>query len=209
MLIAQAHCAWPSGGPLLHQALGKELEKLDSIRAKFNVHMYLAELPDDCIEIASSKAIDFQPIIAGVHTLHKEAVAKLDAHIKAYMVKYPPLVGGVKLNQEKQGSIPFLHATVRAQTTVLKAQLAEHQEKNNRMMIDSIRSSLSTIHVFKGQLRMQVHFGTFVLDKFRKPKGLEFAYGFEGFGEMLRDERAQGRLIPRYVIHYVPLTRRC
>jgi hypothetical protein len=115
------------------------------------------------------------------------------------MAKYPPIVGGVKIDLEKHGSRPFLHVNVRAQTATLWAQQAGIQEKNGRMMINIMRSFLSSIRVFNGHLRMQVHFGTFVFDKFRKLMHNQPMYSFEEFSEMLGDEHAQGRLVPRYV----------
>ena len=73
------------------------------------------------------------------------------------------------------------------------------QIKNDSLVLKHLQSSLDTISYIRGHLRMRVHFGTFLLDEYRRSENGECMYDFQEFQNMILHEQAKGRIVPGYV----------
>ena len=194
---------WPKDGPTAQEELGNHLEKLDLIRKEFRVHMYLEEGSTDKICVSGRKNTDMEQIIVRLQRLWKTTMAKTNTRIKAYIVE-PPTKGIVRnaviLVQSGKIALPFLHGTqhrfLEAKHDRKRKNVEDVQKNNNQLLLSSFQKALSQANLFAGYLRMRVHFGSFVLDRFRAPDNGQKAYGFDEFREMVLLERSRGRLVP-------------
>ncbi|KAJ5898198.1 hypothetical protein N7504_008486 [Penicillium tannophilum] len=207
---------WPKDGPTAQEELGNHLEKLDLIRKEFRVHVYLEEGSTDNICISGRGDTDMEQIIVRLQRLWKTTMAKTNTRIKAYIVEPPTkdiMRNTVILVKTGKIALPFLHG---AQHRLLGAKhdqkrddIDDVQRKNSQLLLSSFQEALSHANLFAGYLRMRVHFGSFVMDRFRAPDNGEKAYGLEEFREMVLLERARGRLVPGLKISGEQLLSRC
>lgn len=194
---------WPKDGPTAQEELGNHLEKLDLIRKEFRVHVYLEEGSTDNICISGRKDTDMEQIIVRLQRLWKTTMAKTNTRIKAYIVEPPTkdiTRNTVILVKTGKIALPFLHATqhclLGAKHDQKRDNIDDVQRKNSKLLLSSFQEALSHANLFAGYLRMRVHFGSFVMDRFRAPDNDQKAYGLEEFREMVLLERARGRLVP-------------
>jgi hypothetical protein len=194
---------WPSDGPTAQEELGNRLEKLDLIRTEFKAHLYLQEDSNDKICISGGSDADTEQIIIRMQALWKATMAKASTRIKAYIVepttKYT-VREAVILVKSGNLALPFLHG---AQQRPLEAKNHEKRENvddiqrnNNQLLLSSFQKALSQANLFAGYLRMRVHFGSFVMDRFRGPSNGQKSYGLDEFREMVLLERSRGQLVP-------------
>ncbi|KAJ6102910.1 hypothetical protein N7486_005337 [Penicillium sp. IBT 16267x] len=206
---------WPKDGPTAQEELGKHLEKLDLIRKEFKVHVYLEEGSTENICISGDRDTDMEQIIVRLQGLWKATMAKANTRIKAYIVE-PPTKDIVRdtviLVKSGNLALPFLHGT---QQRSLEAQhyqkrdIDDIQKNNNQLLLSSFQKALSKANLFAGYLRMRVHFGSFVMDRFEGPSNGQKAYGLDEFREMILHERSRGRLVPGLKISGEELLSRC
>lgn len=203
---------WPPDGPAMNGVLGGQLENLDNIRTTFDVHVYQQRhMPNYICVSAHEKAVLLQ-VIELLCTIWREFTTKSDVQLKLYLVEPPsPTVMRTKVLLEKNSRMarPFLHGVE------LGADQIRHWSnghylilmKNDSLLLTNLKRSLNTISFIRGHLRMRVHFGTFVLDEYRRPekgecsyeeKG-ECSYEFQEFQTMILHEQAKGRLVPGYL----------
>ncbi|KAJ6006183.1 hypothetical protein N7451_004127 [Penicillium sp. IBT 35674x] len=207
---------WPKDGPTAQEELGNHLEKLDLIRKEFGVHMYLEEGSTDNICISGEKDTDMEQIIVRLQRLWKTTMAKTNTRIKAYIVEPPTkdiARNTVILVKTGKIALPFLHGTqhrlMRAKHNQKHDNTNDVQRNNSQLLLSSFQEALSHANLFAGYLRMRVHFGSFVLDRFRAADNGQKAYGLEEFREMVLLERARGRLVPGLKISGEQLLFRC
>lgn len=191
------------------QALGEELEKLDSIRMRFKVHVYPSPDVENRICVAGYQKADAETILACLRQSSQEAIAKFDTRIKAYMIEPPSYDARTNIVSIKKYShgvesslqkVPFS-----AESEVLWADESQGiKEANIELLLSSLETSLSKCHYVKGDMRMRVHFGSFVLDTFQRPKPGLHGQSFEQFRKMLAADQAKGRLLPRYTSYPLP-----
>lgn len=194
---------WPKDGPTAQEELGNHLEKLDLIRKEFRVHVYLEEGSTDNICISGRKDTDMEQIIVRLQRLWKTTMAKTNTRIKAYIVEPPTkdiTRNTVILVKTGKIALPFFHATqhclLGAKHDQKRDNIDDVQRKNSQLLLSSFQEALSHANLFAGYLRMRVHFGSFVMDRFRAPDNDQKGYGLEEFREMVLLERARGRLVP-------------
>ncbi|KAJ5656047.1 hypothetical protein N7507_007997 [Penicillium longicatenatum] len=207
---------WPSDGPTVQEELGIRLEKLDLIRTEFKAHLYLQEDSTDKICISGGSEADIEQIIIRLQALWKATMAKASTRIKAYIVESPPkdiVREAVILVKSGNLALPFLHG---AQQHPLETQdhkkcenVNDIHKKNNQLLLSSFQKALSQANLFAGYLRMRVHFGSFVMDRFRGPSNGQKSYGLDEFREMVLLERSRGRLVPGLKISGEELLNRC
>ncbi|KAJ5107410.1 hypothetical protein N7456_004085 [Penicillium angulare] len=206
---------WPQDGPTPQESFGDKLEALDTIRKAFKVHVYLQKDVDDCISVCGNKETDMAFIAAQLREKWKAAVAKADIRIKAYLVELPKgstVQSQVKMVKKESFALPVLHKPVpRSSPTTRNEEekITRFHEKNDRTLLESFQKALSKAHFFAGYLRMRIHFGSFVMDHYRKPNDGESMYSFEEFQDMIMNERAIGRLVPGLKLSGEDLLSRC
>ncbi|KAJ5279779.1 hypothetical protein N7478_005151 [Penicillium angulare] len=206
---------WPQDGPTLQESFGDKLEALDSIRKAFKVHVYLQKDVDDCITVCGSEETNMSFIAKQLREKWKAAVAKADIRIKVYLVELPKgstMQSQVKIVKKKRFALPILHQRVpRSSPTTRKEEetITHFQQKNDEILLRSFQKALSKAHFFAGRLRMRIHFGSFLMDHYRKPKDGESLYSLEEFQEMIMNERAIGRLVPGLKLSGEELLSRC
>lgn len=191
------------------QCLGEELERLDSIRMRFKVHLYQSSNVENLICVAGYQKADAEPILAWLGQLSQEAITKFDSRTKVYMVE-PPTYDARKdtvvINKYPHGAEPSLQRaplSVKSEDSWVDER-TRIKESNAELLLGSLETSMSMCHSFKGNMRMRVHFGSFVLDTFQRPKmGLD-GHSFEKFRKMLAADQAKGRLLPRYASCSLP-----
>lgn len=191
------------------QSLGVELEKLDSIRMEFKVHVYPSSAVEDYICVAGLKESDAGPILAQLRALSDEAIAKFNACVKAHMIEPPShdaYMDDVVIVKYPHGAETLLQRAPSPARSVndWSGEMERIKEANKKLLLSSVEKSLSMSHFFKGHLQMRVHFGSFVLDTAQRPKNATTGHGFEEFRTMLFLEKAKGRLIPRYAVYSLP-----
>ncbi|KAJ5777316.1 hypothetical protein N7520_000562 [Penicillium odoratum] len=207
---------WPNDGPTIQEGLGNYLEKLDSIREEFQVHIYMEEASADKICISATVDTDMEQILARLQDLWKSTVAKLDTRIKAYILE-PPSIDTMreKVVLVKSGRLALpllqisqqhlLHESPQPQCVDIDVI----RKKNNELLLSSFRNAFSKADLFAGHLRMRVHFGSFVMDRYREPGGGQKAFGLDEFRDMILLDRARGRLVPGLKISGEELISRC
>jgi hypothetical protein len=195
---------WPPDGPAMNGVLGGQLEKLDNIRTTFDVHVYQQRHKPNYICVsAHDKAVLLQ-VIELLCTIWREFTTKSDVQLKLYLVEPPsPTIMRTKILLEKSSRVarPFLHGAE------LGGDQIRHWSnghdlilmKNDSLLLTKFQKSLNTISFIRGHLRMRVHFGTFVLDEYRRSEKGECSYEFQEFQNMILHEQAKGRLVPGYV----------
>ncbi|KAJ5946461.1 hypothetical protein N7454_003300 [Penicillium verhagenii] len=196
---------WPRDGPTVHEGLGKRLEKLDPIREEFHAHIYLEEGSAEKICISGSRDTDMEQIITQLEGLLNEAEAKVDAGVKTYM--FEPFVMDVDTVPDKVvfvksdgRALPFFseaHQSISdTKKSLQSGDLNLILKENYQRILKSFRAALLKTDLFPGQLRMRVHFGSFVMDRYREPKGGKGVYSLEEFREMILQDRSRGKLLP-------------
>lgn len=197
---------WPMDGPSPQECLGRDLEKLDSIRADLQVHAYLDPEDPTQIIVVSNEDFDSALVVRFLRTSWKEGMGRTDLHIKKLMLSPldPEFSGhGVIIRRNATLAKPFLHANLfqdaSADEETFTEQMRSMQKANFADILENMRTSLSMINHFSGNLRMRVHFGTFILDRYRLPEGDEAAFCLAEFGAMIGQDQAQGHVVPGYV----------
>lgn len=184
------------------QCLGEGLEKLDSIRGDFKVHVYPSPDVDNCICVAGYQDADAESILTRLEQVSQEAITKFDIRIKAYMVEPPSYDASqahVVVNKYLHGAVPSLQKA----TSPVKSEVSwvdgrkRIKEANRELLLSSLEASLSACLSTNADMRMRVHFGSFVLDTLPRPKAGLPGHSLEQFGRMLAFDQAKGRLIPR------------
>lgn len=204
---------WPKDGPKAQEELGNHLEKLDLIRKEFRVHLYLEEGSTDKICISGRRDIDMEQIIVRLERLWKTTMAKTNNRIKAYIVEPPTkdiMRNTVILVNNGKIALPFLHGTqhrpLEAKHDRKRNSIDVVQKNNSQLLLSNFQKALSQAHLFAGYLRMRVHFGSFIFDRFRAPDNGQKAYGLDEFREMVLLGRSRGRLVPGQVIPSSPFS---
>ena len=197
---------WPIDGPSPQECLGRDLEKLDSIRADLQVHAYLD--PEDPTQIifVSNEDFDSALLVRFLRTSWGEGMGRADLHIKKLMLSplNPKFSGhGVIIRRTATLAKPFLYADPCQDASADEETFTEGMRRMHKANVDDIlenmRTSLSMTNHFSGNLRMRVHFGTFILDRYRLPEGDEAAFRLVEFGAMIGQDQAQGHVVPGYV----------
>lgn len=110
---------------------------------------------------------------------------------------------GVIIGRNANLAKPFLHADLfqdaSADQETFTEQMRNMHIANFKDILENMRTSLSMINHFGGNLRMRVQFGTFILDRYRLPEGDEAAFSLAEFGAMIGKDQAQGHVVPGYV----------
>lgn len=185
------------------QCLGEGLEKLDNIRMCFKVHIYPSSDVESHICVAGYQKGDAEPILAWLGQLSQEAIKKFDTPIKAYMVESPSYDASndqVVIHRYPHGAEPSLQREEASSVKSEESWIEERKrikEANIELLLSSFETSLSMCHSFKADIRMRVHFGSFVLDTFQRPKDGLAGHTFENFRNMLALDKSKGRLVPR------------
>lgn len=184
------------------QCLGEELEKLDSIRGGFKVHVYPSPDVDNCICVAGYQEVDAESILVRLGEVFQEAITKFDIRIKAYMVEppsYDASQGHVVVNKYTHGAVPSIqNATSPAKSEISWVDERKRiKEANIELLLSSLEASLSACRSTNADMRMRVHFGSFVLDTLPRPKAGLPGHSLEQFRKMLAVDQAKGRLVPR------------
>lgn len=184
------------------QGLGEELEKLDSIRMDFKVHVYASIENDYCIYVAGPKEGDLGQIVARLRVLANEVIARFTARLKTFLVEPPSHtheLGNILLHFSPYGAEASLFGgTSPGQSANYWTDVKQRiKDSNKNILQDRVEEALSRAHCFGDNARMRVHFGYFVLDSVKRPKNDIVGYEFEEFRHMLLLDGTKGRLIPR------------
>lgn len=197
---------WPMDGPSPQACLGKDLEKLDSIRADLQVHAYLDPEDPTQIIVISNEDFDSSLVVGFLRTSWKDGMGRTDLHIKKLMLSplSPEFSGhGVIIRRNATLAKPILRADLfrdaSADEETFVEQMRSMHVANFAGILDNMRTSLSRINHFSDNLRMRVHFGTFILDRYRLPEGDKAAFRLAEFGAMIGQDEAQGHVVPGYV----------
>ncbi|KAJ5691173.1 hypothetical protein N7488_011908 [Penicillium malachiteum] len=206
---------WPRSGPSPRQSLGNQLEKLDVIRKTFKVHIFLKGSSEDYISVCGNETINMAQVAAQLREQWKAAIAKSDLRVKAFLVepgKKRLIENRVTLVKRNQLVFPVPYE-MQEPLIDLNAQdvKAPHviRKKNDQMILETFQKALSQAHFFAGYLRMRIHFGSFVLDRYRTPTNPTNGYSPQEFREMMLHERFQGRLVPGMKLSGDDLLSRC
>ncbi|KAJ5740622.1 hypothetical protein N7493_000494 [Penicillium malachiteum] len=206
---------WPKSGPSPQQSLGNQLEKLDVIRKTFKVHIFLKGNSEDYISVCGNETINMAQVAAQLREQWKAAIAKSDLRVKAFLVepgKKRLIENRVTLAKRNQLVFPVPYE-MQEPLIDLDAQdvKAPHviQKENDQIILETFQKALSQAHFFAGYLRMRLHFGSFVLDRYRTPTNPANGYSPQEFREMMLHERFQGRLVPGMKLSGDDLLSRC
>ncbi|KAJ5620504.1 hypothetical protein N7510_004488 [Penicillium lagena] len=205
---------WPPDGPAMNGVLGGQLEKLDNIRTTLDVHVYQQRhMPNYICVSAHDKAVLLQ-VIELLCIIWREFSTKSDVRLKLYLVEPPsPAIMRTKIFLEKSSRVarPFLHGGELGRDQI-RHWSNEHYLillKNDSLLLRNLQKSLDTISIIRGHLKMRVHFGTFVLDEYRRSEKGESSYEFQEFQNMILHEQAKGRLVPGLQVGQSELLDRC
>lgn len=197
----------------MQDCLGHDLERLDGIRIKYGVHVYLQSnaavttAQENCIRVTGADETAIPQIIDQLRRLSKDAVSKCDIRIRAYLVETPPAVlmrERIVLAAGEHFSRAYLHGKLsdairwEAVYDMIPEKRQVHQRNHDRLF-NSVQRFLSTMQDLSGFLRMRVRFGTFIFTQFPKYVDDGSRFYFDGFCERLQHERVHGRVIPGYV----------
>lgn len=168
----------------------------------FKVHVYPSSDVENRICVANYQRSDAEPILALLAKLSQEVIAKFDTRIKTYMVEPPSHDASqvrVMISKYPHGAEPSLQRPafpVKSEKSWADER-KRVKEANMELLLSNLETSLSMCNSFKADIRMRVHFGSFVLDTFQRPKDVSTGHSFENFRRMLALDQAKGRLIPR------------
>ncbi|KAE8355587.1 hypothetical protein BDV28DRAFT_146037 [Aspergillus coremiiformis] len=203
---------WPKDGPPINESLGKQLETLDIIRAKFGCHIFIPkDLPDYICALGCSHDT-LKQIAQLLRTKWSETIANSHVRSKVYIAEPPKILREMILVEKN---------TLFAKAFLLGNRVKDIQPeqwqnranlirtKNNARILGALSRSLRGVSVVRGHLRMRVNLGSFVLDEYRIPNDGKPWYGFEDFREMLLHEQTKGRLIPGLQVGQDELLARC
>lgn len=199
--------AWPMDGPSPQECLGRDLQLLDGIRSDLQVHAFLDPEDPTQIIVVSSEDFNSNSVVKFLRAAWKEGMGRTDLHIKKLMLAplNPEFSGhGVVIGRNYNLAKPFLHAgqfqDACADHEAFTEQMKTMHISNFNDILENMRTSLSMINHFNGNLRMRVHFGTFILDKYRLPENDAAAFRLAEFGAMIGQDQAQGHVVPGYVL---------
>lgn len=190
----------------MEEVLGENLEKLDLLREKTGVNVY--QRTEIRIEGADDSA--HLEMMGKIRTLYHEAYFKSELRIRAFMVEPPP----GPLQAHKIALVnpdPFSRAYIRTefsgppfQRKTWISQLAAESKRiqllNHDRIVECMKECLHSMDRVPSFMRLRVHFGTFVLNRFPKHSDEGFGFEFQDFYEKLRHERVEGRVVPVYAI---------
>ncbi|KAJ5713965.1 uncharacterized protein N7483_011146 [Penicillium malachiteum] len=206
---------WPRSGPSPRQSLGNQLEKLDVIRKTFKVHIFLKSNHEDYISVCGNETLNMEQVAAQLREQWKAAIAKSDVRVKAFLVepgRKRLIENKVTLVKKNRLAFPLPPETqeplIDLDTQDVKAPHVV-RKRNDQIILQSFHKALSQAHFFAGYLRMRLHFGSFVLDRYRKPTNHTDGYTPQEFREMMCHERVLGRLVPGMKLSGDDLLSRC
>ncbi|KAE8364209.1 hypothetical protein BDV27DRAFT_172493 [Aspergillus caelatus] len=203
---------WPNDGPPIKESLGKQLEALDIIRAKFGCHLYLPKNAPDYICALGHSHDTMRQIAQLLRTKWSETVANSHVRSKAYILEPPEtLRDKIVVENNTLFAKAFLHGKRVKSLSPEQWQNRRTliQTKNNTHILSALSKSLQGVSFVRGHLRMRVNLGSFVLDEYHMPKNDKVGYSFEEFREMLLHEQTKGRLIPGLRVGQDELLARC
>jgi hypothetical protein len=147
--------------------LGSNLEKLDGIRTDLRAYAYLDPKNPTHIIVSNNGDFDSASVIKFLRAAWKEGMGRLDLHIKKLMLTPLPSVfsmHGVTLAKHNHVAKPFLHDSQLGDTKLSRQVFTEKMSamhaSNFKEILQNMRTSLSMVNYFNGNLRMRFHFGT-------------------------------------------------
>ena len=186
----------------MEQTLGDELEAFDCLRQEFGYPVYVHPSLPGYICVSGDDDEKIREIIKRIRTKCSELLAAVDSRCFIYFVE-PPQFNSVR---------PFIvveKATASHRPALVGPLLEKPEETsweteaelirldNYDRLIRTSEQSLKALQVYRGNLRMRVGFGHFILDEYRVPRNGGPAYKFRDFREMLQNEKTRGHLLPR------------
>lgn len=204
MLTPKLLFLWPGEGPSITESLGRNLEALDILRAKFGYVIYVPkDLPDYICVLGDDNDV-MRHIGWRLRTKWSEAIANSSIKSKVYVIEPPePSVMKKRVIVKKEAYLTRASLHGDSLTESESAYWVDRAKvirfKNNARILAAIDKSLQGVSLVRGHLRMRVNFGTFILDLYRRPKDDNPSYSFGEFREMMFHEHSKGRLIPGYV----------
>lgn len=195
---------WPDDGLPIQAGLGAQLEKLDFLRARYNVHLYQDE-STNCVCVIGDNVEVLKHITRTLRIIYQEITAKSEVRIKVYIVEPPPpsaMRSGIVMKKGGYFAKAFLHGDQLDAPSVEKWRIGMDllRDKNNTLLLSSVQKALAAIPFLRGHLRMRVNFGSFVMEKYQRPQKDLIAYSFDEFNGMVLHEQNKGRLVPGYVV---------
>lgn len=188
--------------------MGAALEKLDGIRTELKVYAYLDPENPTHIIVCNNGGFDSAFVVKFLRGAWKEGMGRTDLHIKKLMLAPLPVESSmyaVTLVQHKLVAKPFLHEIERQDACPDREDFTEKMKamhsSNIKDILQTMRTSLSMLNYFNGNLRMRIHFGTLILDRFMNPKNNESSFNLFDFAAMIGQDQCQGRIVPGYVPH--------
>ncbi|KAJ5246793.1 hypothetical protein N7468_001776 [Penicillium chermesinum] len=195
--------SWPLEGLSIEESVGRNSEKLDPICKEFGIEMELWAKDGDYIAVRGYKDDDLPKILDQLNAIWKQAMAKLAINVKAYLVDPVPLAEMRKevilvKSQHHKFTQPYLCGDMISPSEITKCleQSDSIMSRNNEYILKSFEKALIESSGAAEHLRMRVHFGTFVYDRYQQPEKGKGTHLFHDFQAMVRNKKASGRLLP-------------
>ncbi|KAJ5827230.1 hypothetical protein N7447_003993 [Penicillium robsamsonii] len=191
---------WPADGPSLNYFVTARREVLDYIRLKYDVNIYIRPGIPDCLFMSGNHERDMHIIASRFRELWERLMVQQETEIKMLLYAAPrvELMRTHVILQKSSGlSRPALCGPELApEVAATWNTTAEEIKLNNKITVTTrLRQALHVIPQFRGFLQMRAKFGSFVLQRWRKPKD-GISYEFSEFREMLTHTNTEGRLLP-------------
>ncbi|KAJ5880913.1 uncharacterized protein N7473_011966 [Penicillium subrubescens] len=176
---------------------------MDGIRTELQVYAYLDPENPAHIIVSNNEGFDSVSVVKFLRAAWVEGMGRTDLHIKKLMLAPLPVESSmyaVTLLRHNLVAKPYLHQVER-QDAYTGRQVFAHKMNamhtaNFKEILQDMRTSLSMVNYFNGNLRMRFHFGTLILDRFMSPKTNETAVNLFDFADMIGHDQCRGRVVP-------------
>ncbi|KAJ5158709.1 uncharacterized protein N7500_008360 [Penicillium coprophilum] len=191
---------WPADGPSLNYFVTARREVLDHIRLKYDANIYIRPGIPDCLFMSGNNERDMCIIASRFRELWERLMVQQETEIKMFLNAAPrvELMRTHVVLQKASGlSRPALCGPELApEVAATWKDTAAEIKRNNKITVTTrLRQALHVIPQFGGFLQMRAKFGSFVLQRWRKPND-GISYEFSEFREMLSHTNTEGRLLP-------------
>lgn len=191
---------WPEDELPSKEIFGKELQRLDHIRNGFRCNIYSSDECPGLIHLAGPKDQALEQLTEVLRRKWQESLATSSVRSKVYLlgIPRPGQPRATVFIQKLHGLFkPSFHqSSLLDEESYSQDWIDALQLKNDGRFSSTIERSLRCLPFLRGGVRMRVNIGSFILEKYRKPRNDQAGYSFEEFREMLLQEKTTGRIVP-------------